>query len=159
MGIRDALIFLLSVGVVALAGLALCLILLRLGGNRPVGCKTSDEASALRDVARWARDQVSRYDWRREGLALLSARIPTVAFPLFVRLSTDDLALLAPFIDQCIAGKELPAYLSGEYEDWRPAALAAFKARMQAEGLWPKDASVSGANVSDAVHDGPTAAS
>ena len=52
-------------------------------------------------------------------------------------MSTQELALVAPFIDECIAGRGPPLNLPAEYEDWRPAALAAFKARMQAEGLWP----------------------
>jgi hypothetical protein len=51
-----------------------------------------------------------------------------------------DLAVLAPFIDQVIAGKGPPPILSAEYEDTRPATLGTFRARMQAEGLWPREA-------------------
>ena len=70
---------------------------------------------------------------------LLFVRIPSSPLtpPSLVRMSTQELALVAPFIDECIAGRGPPLNLPAEYEDWRPAALAAFKARMQAEGLWP----------------------
>jgi hypothetical protein len=47
--------------------------------------------------------------------------------------------MLVPFIDRVIDGKGQPLNLPAEYEDTRPADLRGFKARMQAEGFWPKD--------------------
>jgi hypothetical protein len=61
------------------------------------------------------------------------------------RISAQDLAVLASLIDQVIAGQGPPRVLSAEYEDARPAILGVFKARMQAEGLWPREAVASGA--------------
>jgi hypothetical protein len=49
----------------------------------------------------------------------------------------EDLARLAPYVDQSIDGKWPRQNLPDEYEDWRPAALKCFKERMKAEGLWP----------------------
>jgi hypothetical protein len=54
------------------------------------------------------------------------------------RIPVEELAMLAPFIDLAIDGKGPPLNLPAEYEDWRPETLAAFKKRMQAEGLWPQ---------------------
>jgi hypothetical protein len=52
-------------------------------------------------------------------------------------ISREDLALLAPFIDEWIDGKAPPQNLPAEYEDLRPQTLLAFKRRLLSEGLWP----------------------
>ncbi len=58
--------------------------------------------------------------------------------PYLTRLPRAELAVLAPFIDEIIEGRGPPLNLPPEYEDYRPRVLAAFKARMTAEGLWPE---------------------
>jgi hypothetical protein len=52
-------------------------------------------------------------------------------------ISRDDLAFLAPYIDEWIEGKAPTQNLPAEYYDWRPDALRSFKERMVAEKLWP----------------------
>lgn len=127
------------VSVLILAGVALTVLALSARRNMPVKFKTFDELNSVGDVLIWARNQVAPDDPRRKALMLLFVRIPSSPLtpPSLVRMSTQELALVAPFIDECIAGRGPPLNLPAEYEDWRPAALAAFKARMQAEGLWP----------------------
>jgi hypothetical protein len=106
----------------------------------PVRFKSLDELNAITAVARWAQQQVSADDPRRKRLGFLSVFALGVWVPMSIRISAQDLALLAPFIDRSIAGEGPPSPLPAEYEDWQPEALRGFKARMTAEGLWPEDA-------------------
>jgi hypothetical protein len=105
----------------------------------PVTFKSFDEVSSVGSVADWAQTQIATGDPRRQAIFAVSPYLPvsrpTPAF--FVRISADDLALLAPFIDQFIVGQGPPLNQPAEYEDWRPTVLRTFKERMQAEGLWP----------------------
>ena len=52
-------------------------------------------------------------------------------------ISRAELAFLAPYIDEWIAGLAPPQNLPAEYPDERPDELRALKVRMQKEGLWP----------------------
>jgi hypothetical protein len=56
-------------------------------------------------------------------------------FPRYI--SRAELAFLAPYIDEWIAGLAPPQNLPAEYPDERPDELRALKVRMQKEGLWP----------------------
>jgi hypothetical protein len=128
-----------------IAVVALAVLAVRVRANQPVRFKTFDELGSLTDVVIWAGKQVAADDRRRRPLGVLLVKISPPSSggltpPSLVGMSADDLALVAPFIDQCIAGKGPPLNMPAEYWDWRPAALAAFKARMQAEGLWPREA-------------------
>jgi hypothetical protein len=60
-----------------------------------------------------------------------------IYLPFTVRISVEDLATLAPYIDRAIDDHLPEQNLPTEYEDWRPAVLRGFKARMQTEGFWP----------------------
>ena len=135
-------------GVIAV--IAIAVLAVRVRANQPVWFKTLDELGSVTDVVVWASKQIATDNPRRKALQLLSVKLgpPAVSVltPLsFVRMSAEDLALVAPFVDECIAGRGPPLNMPAEYEDWRPAALAAFKARMRAEGLWPREAAASDA--------------
>jgi hypothetical protein len=105
--------------------------------RRPVTFKTLDEEAAVSVVAWWAAQQLNI---KSDDPQLLYSLQPWI-YPWFLnwegRIPIKELALLAPFIDLAINGKLPPLNQPADQEDWRPAALAAFKKRMQAEGLWP----------------------
>ena len=105
----------------------------------PVRFRTFDELTVVQGCVIWAWREIPADDPRRKQIAALWFWFPQVMIPIGTRLSAQDLALLAPFIDRIIAGQGPPSLLSAEYEDWRPRVLTAFKARMMAEGLWPPD--------------------
>ena len=65
---------------------------------------------------------------------------PLGFLPFRHSISRDDLAFLAPYIDEWIAGKAPRQNLPVEYPDERPERLRALKQRMQQEGLWPEKA-------------------
>ena len=52
-------------------------------------------------------------------------------------ISRADLAFLAPYIEEWIAGNAPPQNLPAEYPDERPDQLRALKQRMQEQRLWP----------------------
>lgn len=112
-------------------------------GPLPVKFESFDELNSVADVCRWAQQQFERDDPRCKAFAVVLVHLQAATYffsvPFTVRISAQDLALLAPFIDQSVEGKGPPSARSAEYEDWRPAALKGFKARMQREGLWPQD--------------------
>jgi hypothetical protein len=109
----------------------------RIRGPTPVKLTSCDELNAISDTVVWAQRQVGPDDPRRKGIAFLYVYMVGTTFPFAVRLSTKDLEVLAPFIDKFIEGKGPPLNLPSEYEDWRPAVLSDFKARMKNERLWP----------------------
>jgi hypothetical protein len=109
----------------------------------PVCFKSCDELNAVSDIARWADKQIGADDPRKRSVVFVRLYLSRAWFPIGIRLDEKELAVLAPFIDRCIAGEGPPTFLAAEYEDYRPAALRGFKARLQAEGLWP----TSGASV------------
>jgi hypothetical protein len=108
----------------------------------PVRFASNSELTEVARVAGWAQKRCDRSDARRQAIAAIWSYLSMyMTLPRFgVRISAQDLAVLAPFIDQVIAGKGPPPILSAEYEDTRPATLGTFRARMQAEGLWPREA-------------------
>jgi hypothetical protein len=135
-------------GVIAL--IALAVLAARVRASQPVRFKSFDEVGSVVDVLAWAGKQVAADDPRRMVFHVLRLKIspPSASGltpPSLVGMSAEDLALVAPFIDEAIAGRGPPLNMPAEYEDWRPAALATFKARLQAEGLWPREAAASGA--------------
>ncbi len=104
----------------------------------PVRFASIDELNAVADVARWARQRFERGDPRQKGIIGTWWYLSRFSITrIGARISAQELVLLAPFIDEAIAGKGPPLNLPAEYEDDRPARLGAFKARMQNEGLWP----------------------
>jgi hypothetical protein len=111
-------------------------------GPLPVAFKTADELEAITHVVLWAKKQIGPDDPRWTPIFLMDSYLVNYGINLTIltRISRQDLEILAPFIDQFIEGKGPPSMLSAEYEDWRPAALRDFKARMKAERLWPMGA-------------------
>jgi hypothetical protein len=59
--------------------------------------------------------------------------------PFLRRISRDDLAFLAPYIDDWVAGKAPPQGLPPEYYDCRPDTLRSFKDRMVSSMVGPAD--------------------
>ena len=109
----------------------------------PVKFGTRDELEAFTRVVAWARKQIGRDDQRWKAISILYAYFVQssmlgMTFVALARISTEQLEIVAPFIDQFIDGKGPPPMLSAEYEDWQPAALRGFKERMKAERLWPE---------------------
>jgi hypothetical protein len=110
----------------------------------PVSFTSLDELSAVAGVAKWARQRFDRGDPRRTAIDQTWWYLARFDFTrMGARISAQEIALLAPFIDQVIAGEGPPPFLSAEYGDDRPALLGAFKARMQTEGRWPRDTTAS----------------
>ena len=131
-----------GLGAVLLAGLLVFLVCVQIQRNMlPVRFSTLDEMNAVHDVVIWAEQQINATDPRRKRIVVLWAYGPgaPVATIMGRRMSVQDIALIAPFIDQTIAGHGRPWLLSADYEDTRPAVLGGFKARMKTQGLWPKD--------------------
>jgi hypothetical protein len=54
-------------------------------------------------------------------------------------LTREDIVLIAPFVERWLA-RDLPHLLSAEYDDEMGVPLRGYKARMQANGLWPRAA-------------------
>jgi hypothetical protein len=97
--------------------------------------KTFDEVAVVKELMVWA---AQRLPDREKRIFILKATMlaPTGLVPL-QSISPEDLAVLAPFIDQWIDGKAPPQNLPAEYEDYRPRTLLAFKQRLQSKALWP----------------------
>jgi|HubBroStandDraft_6_1064221.scaffolds.fasta_scaffold669196_2 hypothetical protein len=106
----------------------------------PVKFKNFEEKECVAGVVWWARRQIGAADPRQKTIAPLDFYLRYAWLIPITRISIQDLEILAPFIDQFIEGKGPPWILSAEYEDTRPAVLGDFKARMEAEGLWPRRA-------------------
>jgi|SRR5579871_697194 len=128
-------------GLAFLLGIGLLIFLLCAQAQRlqlPVRFTTSDELAVITQVAWWAQKQIGAADPRHGRLAVMAVLLGRRLFPIGLRISAQDLEILAPFIDQFIAGQGSPWPLSAEYEDRRPQILSDFKTRMKAEGLWPE---------------------
>jgi hypothetical protein len=125
----------------ALIGVSLVIFGIYALGNRlkePVTFKSIDELNCVAGVAQWARQQIGRDDPRWQVINFLCSYLSWFLVTAFtVRISAAELEVLVPFIDDFIAGKGPAWNLPAEYEDWRPAVLRDFKARMTAERLWP----------------------
>jgi hypothetical protein len=101
----------------------------------PVRFKNFDEQSAVCSVAWWAAKQLNI---KPSDPRLMYSRPAWLYLTWMGSIPVEELALLSPFIDLVIDGKGPKQDLPAEYEDWHPKTLAAFKSRMQAEGLWPQ---------------------
>ena len=104
---------------------------------------SADEFTTVLGVANYALKRLGRPDGflRSVNEARLRNMVNPVGYlPLRRSISRDDLAFLAPYIDEWIAGKAPPQNLPAEYPDERPERLRALKERMQQEGLWPEKA-------------------
>lgn len=120
------------------AGLLIFAVYAQMQRNKlPVRFKTFDELNAITDVVLWAQPQIGADDPRRKRIVSLWLYLIAAKIPIGIRISAQDLELLAPFIDRFIAGHGPPSPLPAEYEDLRPTVLHTFKERMQADGLWP----------------------
>ena len=106
----------------------------------PVQLKSFDEIECVSGAAAWATrrlgDEKASRELRRVNGIRFSSWFGT-PLPYLVRLPQAELAVLSPFIDAMIEGRGPPLNLPPEYDDYRPRVLAAFKARMKSEGLWP----------------------
>lgn len=110
----------------------------------PVKFQTRDELDAFTRVVAWAHRRIDRQDPRWKAIEILYTYFVRstffgMTFVALTRISTEDLGVLVPFVDQFIEGKGPPPLLSPEYEQWVPTTLMDFKARMKAEGLWPAE--------------------
>jgi hypothetical protein len=97
--------------------------------------KTLDEVSVIKELMYWAAAQVSGPISHRLRAGAFMISINSIAS--MQSISREELAVLAPFIDDWIAGKLPPQNLPAEYEDYRPSVLLAFRQRLQSEGRWP----------------------
>ncbi|MGY3690476.1 hypothetical protein ACVIGA_000556 [Bradyrhizobium sp. USDA 3240] len=108
--------------------------LMRVRGE--VRFKTYDEVNVVQQLMVWSAQKLSGREGQR-----LAAKASTLSSDQIVALqsiSRDDLAALAPFIDEWIVGHLPPQNLPAEYEDFRPRTLLGFKQRLQSKGLWPE---------------------
>lgn len=100
--------------------------------------KTYDEVDVVAGVMLWAAAKVpGRHGQALRVQAQAMANPPSYFLPIIQSIRRDDLAILAPYIDEWIEGKLPPQNLPAEYEDYRPRTLLAFKHRLQARGEWP----------------------
>jgi hypothetical protein len=112
----------------------------RKGPRLPIQLKSFDEIDCVCGAAAWATGRLGNEEANRKLPHTNGIRMSSwfgTPLPYLVRLPQAELAILAPFIDAIIEGRGPPLNLPSEYEDYRPRVLAAFKARMKAEGLWP----------------------
>jgi hypothetical protein len=138
-----------GLGLLVGAGVVVAVIYGQIKLNKlPVRFAGSDEFDTVKGVLWWAEKQIGAHDPRRKRVSLMIVLLNRDFFPIRMRISTQDLEVLAPFIDRYIAGEGPPWSLPAEYEDRRPQTLRDFKARMKAEGLWPDDARGAGTSAS-----------
>jgi len=98
-----------------------------------IGFKTLDEVAVVQELMAW----VVKNEPTRRNQLLFANPLMFRGIVALQSISREDLAILAPHIDDWIAGKLPPQNLPAEYEDWRPGVLLAFKQRLQSEGRWP----------------------
>lgn len=114
--------------------------------DRPVRL-TSDEFDTIVGVANYALKRLDRPPLLRATPTDVLQSIvetlryetlnPFAALPYPRYISRDDLAFLAPYIEDWIAGQAPPQNLPADYPDERPDQLRALKRRTQNEGFWP----------------------
>ncbi len=99
--------------------------------------KTYDEAEVIAGLMHWVAEKVP--EPRRRSLQRQVQLMSAYPYsPPFIKgISREDLALLAPYVDEWIDGRLPPQNLPAEYEDYRPRTLRAFKQRLRAKGQWP----------------------
>jgi hypothetical protein len=103
--------------------------------NSEIWFKTLDEVSVMKELMYWAAPKVPAPMSLR--LQVRSFMISANGIASLQSITREELAILAPYIDEWIAGKLPPQNLPAEYEDWRPRVLLALKQRLQSEGRWP----------------------
>jgi hypothetical protein len=119
-------------GILASAAAAAALVWL-IRRRSGIGFKTLDEVAVVQELMRWV---AARETERRRRLLLKTVLIPRNIVAL-QSISREELEVLAPYIDEWIAGRLPPQNLPAEYEDFRPRTLLAFKQRLQSQGGWP----------------------
>ena len=119
-----------GLGCIGAAAAVLWLILRRRSG---IGFKTLDEVAVIDELMLWVARQVPE---RRNQLLLGSTLMRNGVLAL-QSITREDLAILAPYIDEWIEGRLPPQNLPAEYEDYRPRVLLSFKQRLQSKGQWP----------------------
>lgn len=120
-------------GSLAAIGAGTVLVWLILRRRSGIGFKTLDEVAVVQELMVWVAHKVPE---RRNQLLFGSTLMPRGIVAL-QSISRDDLAILAPYIDDWIEGRLPPQNLPAEYEDFRPRVLLAFRQRLQSEGRWP----------------------
>jgi hypothetical protein len=97
--------------------------------------RTLDEVAVVKELMFWAAPKVPG----RTGHMLYASALCIAPFEIarLQSMSREDLAVLAPFVDEWVEGRLPPQNLPAEYEDFRPRTLLAFRQRLQSEGLWP----------------------
>jgi hypothetical protein len=118
----------------ALVGALAALVVIIRRRRAGIGFKTLDEVAVVQQLMFWAADKVPAE--RRAQFLLGSGLMPRGVVAL-QSITREELAILAPYIDEWIAGKLPPQNLPAEYEDYRPRVLLGFKQRLQSEGRWP----------------------
>jgi hypothetical protein len=103
----------------------------------PIRFISFDELTAVTDVARWANQQIPTGDPHKATILYIFNTLWPANMPYGIRLSKEEMAVLAPYVDRFIAGEAPPWNMPAEYFDWRPDALKAFRQRLKAEGSWP----------------------
>jgi len=98
-----------------------------------IGFKTLDEVAVIQELMFWVARQAPE---QRYPLLFASTLMPRGIVAL-QSITPKELAILAPYIDEWIAGKLPPQNLPAEYEDYRPRVLLGFKQRLQSKGQWP----------------------
>jgi hypothetical protein len=101
------------------------------------GYASAEEMQALRTVVAAVGWPIAKKDPRYLAFRMLRARLFSGSF-LNGALTADDVAMIRPWIEQWLAG-DLPHLLTPEYDDETRLPLLSYKARMQANGLWPPD--------------------
>jgi hypothetical protein len=97
--------------------------------------QTLDEVAVIKELMYWAAPKAPAPMGTR--LQVRSVLMGTNSIAALQSITREELAVLAPHIDEWIAG-ELPAQnLPAEYEDYRPRVLLGLKQRLQSEGRWP----------------------
>jgi hypothetical protein len=99
-----------------------------------IGFKTLDEVTVVQELMHWAADKVPA---GRRTQFLLGSTLMHRGIVALQSISREELAILAPYIDEWIEGRLPPQNLPAEYEDYRPRVLLGFKQRLQSEGRWP----------------------
>jgi hypothetical protein len=98
-----------------------------------IGFKTLDEVAVVQQLIAWVADK----EPERRIRLLFGNTLMHHGIVALQSIPREDLAILAPYIDEWIEGRLPPQNLPAEYEDYRPRVLLAFKQRLQSEGRWP----------------------
>jgi hypothetical protein len=101
----------------------------------PGSLKSQDELVSLIWVANAAVRALDAHDPRQPALVRASSRLGISETSFGTILTSDEIVLLAPFIEEWLAGA-LPHFLASEH-DYSNDTLEKFRARMKQNGMWP----------------------